>query len=231
MNTIIIASLLLLVALFFIFSIIKQQKLQRNALSDEERFFPLTESNKSKKYPLKSHHYKNSFVNVFGDQERAWWYALGNIDQLQLALMLAQKGLIVWEQYAGLNEISYINSPSAQSSKIDNELLQKTISEITLQTQMLLPSYDNKNIKHCYNHFVGPIIALQDGNWVPPYPVKKIFLSVYHILKSIIEQTNPASLESGLAISINQSLDCIDISKIYTQKEILAFLKVYKNKL
>jgi hypothetical protein len=160
-----------------------------------------------------------------------WWKALGNLDQLHQALMLAQKALPVWETYVASHDMLYKNSPTSTSSKIDHQLLAKAIDELVFQSRQLFPGSSKSKIKQYYYCFVGPVIALQDGNWAPPYPVKKMFLSVYNILKSIQEQDNIAAIENFLAIAINQSLDCIDITKLYSKPEITGFLQVYKNKL
>lgn len=179
----------------------------------------------------KNENTNRSDVNTAVALEYKWWRALDNLDQLHLALTLIQKALPVWENYSNTQEIIYKITTRESVTIIEIRLLQKAIDEIILQSQMLLPAFDNKKINQYYCHFVGHVIALQDGNWTPPYQIKKIFLSVYNVLKSIVEQNNPSSLETYLAISINQSLDCMDISKLYTPKEITDILKVYKNKL
>ncbi|MCY7293217.1 MAG: hypothetical protein LH615_13650, partial [Ferruginibacter sp.] len=231
MNIIIIISGLLLFAIYFIWKILKEPLLQRTAVAKNKIFVPLSKTITAADTFFIVPGNKKVSTGISVGPEHFWWNALSNMDQLQLALMLTQKGLIVWEKYARSRDITYSNSNTAPASKIDYLLLQKTIDEITLQSQMLLPACDNKKINQYYYLFIGPVIALQDGNWAPPYQVKTIFLAVYNVLKSIVEQNTPASLESGLAISINQSLDCMDISKLYNREEITAFLKVYRNKL
>jgi hypothetical protein len=147
--------------------------------------------------------------------DEVWWKALVNSDQLQMALMLAQKALPVWESYVDSHDIVYQHSPSVPVSRIDHQLLAKAIDELMRQSKQIFPGSNNAKIKQYYYFFVGPVIALQDGNWMPPYPIKKIFLSVYNILKSIVEQDNVSAIEIFLAIAINQSLDCLDITKLY----------------
>ena len=160
-----------------------------------------------------------------------WWKALGNLDQLHLALLLAHKALPVWEKYAASQDMIYKNSPTVAISKINHQLLAKALAEVQLQSNQLFPVSRNAAIKQYYYHFVGPVIALQDDNWAPPYHVKKIFLSVYNILKSILEQDNTSAVENFLSIAINQSIDCMDITKLYSKPEIIGFLQVYKNRL
>lgn len=230
MIVLLIVAVLLLPAIYLIWEICKQQAGIFYVLLNKP-FKVKAETSIQARPILQNVNTNSNAVETAIAQEFVWWRALDNFDQLQLALALIQKVLPVWEKYSNTQEIMYRNSTRESVTIIEIRLLQKAIDEIILQSQMLLPACDNKKINQYYYHFVGPVIALQDGNWTPPYQIKKIFLAVYNVLKSIVEQNNPASLENGLAISINQSLDCMDISKLYNREEITAFLKVYKNKL
>ena len=160
-----------------------------------------------------------------------WWNELGTLSQLHLALMLIQKALPVWNKYTGANNAVYKDSPAMPFNKIDKKLLQISFDEITASSLLSLPDCNNKIIYQCYFNFVGPVIALQDGTWLPPYPVKKLFLAVYNILKCIIEQKSSSGTAHLLAIAINQALDCMYMSRLYSSEEIVSFLAVCKNKL
>ncbi|MEJ7586790.1 MAG: hypothetical protein WKI04_04435 [Ferruginibacter sp.] len=129
-----------------------------------------------------------------------------------------------------MQDASYRDSSAAPLNKIDNNLLRMAIIEITLHSREHFPPGDNKTINQCYNDFVEHIVAVHDGVWIPPYPVKKIFLAVYYMLKSIVEQRNIPVTENYLATSINQSLDCMDMTRLYNSEEIADFLELYKNK-
>lgn len=163
--------------------------------------------------------------------EGVWWIALDDIKQLHLALHLARKALPVWEKYTAAQGIIYRNSSTGPVHKIDSLLLQSAIAEIQLHSGLQFPAIDNKEINQYYNSFVNPVIALQDGAWSAPYPVKKIFLSVYNILKSILEQNSVPGSKNYLATAINQSIDCIEVSKLYSLNEIAVFLESFKNRL
>ena len=159
-----------------------------------------------------------------------WWNKLGSLDQLHLALTLSQKALPVWEKFTFMQEATYRNSSSAPINIIDSNLPRIAIIEITQHSRQHFPVGDNKIINLCYNDFIEHVVALHDGVWITPYPVKKIFLAVYYMLKSIVEQSNIPVTENYLATSINQSLDCMEMTKLYSREEIADFLAVYKNK-
>jgi len=163
--------------------------------------------------------------------EDVWWKVLNDIDQLHLALHLARKALPVWEKYTAAQQIIYRNSSTGPVNKIDNRLLQSAIEEIQLHSLLQFPAIDDKEINHYYNSFVNPVIALQDGAWSAPYPVKKIFLAVYNILKSVLEQNSVPGFKSYLATAINQLIDCMEVSKLYSRNEIAVFLESFKSRL
>lgn len=169
-------------------------------------------------------------IKVNAVREEIWWKLLDTPDQLSLALLLTQKALPVWEKYSQANQAVYRNSSSGPFIKINSHLLQTSIEEIIAGSLVHFPNKDSKKIKQCNDDFIGPLIAMQDGNWHATYPVKKVFLAVYNILKGILDQDNIPALKSLLALSINQSLDCLDVSKLYSREEIENFLEVYKIK-
>ena len=169
-------------------------------------------------------------IKVNALREELWWKLLDTPDQLSLALLLTQKALPVWEKYSQANQAVYRNSSSGPFIKINSLLLQTSIEEIIAGSLIHFPNKDSKKIKQCNDDFIGPLIAMQDGNWHATYPVKKVFLAVYNILKGILDQDNIPALKSLLALSINQSLDCLDVSKLYSREEIEIFLELYKIK-
>ena len=160
-------------------------------------------------------------------QEEVWWALLDTPIQLELAVALARKALPVWKKYGETHEPAYKNSPTGPSVRISISLLQTSLEEITKASGNRFPE-NNKSIMGCYNEFVAPLVALQDGNWTLTYPVKKIFLSVYNILKAIAEQENITVMKTLLSLSINQSLDCLDMCKLYSREEIKSFLHSYR---
>lgn len=152
----------------------------------------------------------------------------GVSQQLQLAILLVEKALPVWKKYTCSPEfLRYAKFADAQN-KIESNLLQKSIEEIKLASSNKFAWHENKNIKQLYNDFVNPVIALQDGVWTTTYPVKKIFLSIYYLLKSIIENNSANDKEIFLSTAIGYATDCLDLSKLYTSDEITSFLEMYK---
>lgn len=160
-------------------------------------------------------------------RDEVWWALLDTRVQLELALALARKALPVWQKYSEANELVYQNSSMGPFVKIKPCLLQRSLDEIEQNSNLRFPE-NNKDIINSYNEFIAPLIALQDGNWAVVYPVKKIFLAVYNILKAIAEQENITVMKNLFALSINQSLDCLDMCKLYSSEEIKTFLHSYR---
>jgi hypothetical protein len=177
---------------------------------------------------------EDAVVDVFSNTDKMfanfWWSKLPILEQLDLALALCQITLPVWEKYANDKEVFYQNAVTTKQNKINSKILHSAIEEITSWSQTQFPTNDNEKMKQYYGSFVNIVLAIQDAVWLPPYPVKKIFLAVYNILKSIVEQANYASATAFLCIAINHALDCIDITKIYSRLETDEFLEGYKNK-
>lgn len=151
-----------------------------------------------------------------------------SLQQFQLALLLTEKALPVWKRYTYSPEFLHYATFADSQSKIESNLLQKSIEEIKLISNTKLADSENKNIKELYNDFVNPVIALQDGIWITPYPVKKIFLSVYYLLKSIVEKNNSGDEENFLSIAISCAIECLELSKLYSSDEVTSFLAMHK---
>lgn len=152
-----------------------------------------------------------------------------SLQQLQLALLLTEKALPVWEKYVAGKEFIYYTSAADYNGKIESNLLEKSIKEIKLLLKTGVTDFENKNIKKLYNDFISPVIALQDGVWVTVYPVKKIFMSVYYILKSIVEKTTSDDKENFLSIGIGYATDCLNLSKLYSSDEVTSFLEMHNS--
>ncbi len=160
--------------------------------------------------------------------EEVWWKHISSLHQLRLALYLAQKAMPVWEKFTSLQVVSYRAVSAGPLTIIESDLLQRTVEEILLQVQLHFPESDCVKINQYYKRFIGPVLALKDGIWVCNYPVKKIFLSVYFILMSIVEQHNSNTNENFLSEAINVVLECMELSKLYTPEKITSFLEAYR---
>jgi hypothetical protein len=178
---------------------------------------------------------EDAVINIFSNTDKMfinfWWSKLPILEQLDLALALCEITFPVWERYANGKEVFYQNAVTTKQNKINSKILHSAIEEITSLSQTQFPTKDNEKVKQYYGSFVNIVLAMQDAVWLPPYPVKKIFLAVYNILKSIVEQANFASATTFLCLAINHALDCIDITKIYSRLETDEFLEGYKNKI
>ena len=168
-----------------------------------------------------------AIANTEGIVAEAWWKKSSDFDQLHLALIICQKAMPVWEKYTSSQALTYQTLATEPAGKIDSNILQTALDAVLSSAQLQFPAGDNKHINKCYFNFVGPVIAIHDGNWLPSYPVKKIFLAVYCILKSIVEQNNYPGSNNVLSEAISQALDCIDITKLYTRQQIDDLLKSY----
>ncbi|MEO6229903.1 MAG: hypothetical protein ABJB11_12120 [Ferruginibacter sp.] len=172
----------------------------------------------------------NSEIKVIAiEEDYQWWHNLDNNRQLQLALMLAEKVLPVWETYASTNELTYQESIAKPVIKIEPYLLQAAIESINMGSRQDLPGAENRAIKKCYAAFIGPVVALQDGTWFPPYPAKKAFLAVYNIVKCVVEPNESTDASHCLVTSITLSLDCMDMNKLYSKEEIRQLLNEYRS--
>ncbi len=149
--------------------------------------------------------------------------------QLHFALLLTEKALPVWKKYIYSPEFLHYATFADAQNKIESSLLQKSIEEIKLISNTKLAGSENKNIIQLYNDFVNPVIALQDGIWITPYPVKKIFLSVYYLLKSIVEKTSSNDKETFLSTAISYAIECLELSKLYSSDEITSFLEMHNS--
>ncbi|MEO5888598.1 MAG: hypothetical protein ABIQ31_00035 [Ferruginibacter sp.] len=156
-----------------------------------------------------------------------WWIKLNKVNQLELALLLAGMALPAWEKYTSSDPASYQDTSSMLPTVIDKNLLAVSLKEIKAVASLAAGS-NYQQINKCYNQFIGPVIALQDGNWAPPYAVKKIFLSCYIILKGIAENNKANYNENFFAVAIDHSLDCIDIAKLYTNMQVEQILSGYR---
>lgn len=149
-----------------------------------------------------------------------WWNALTKQEQRELALTLTQMALPVWNKYTASINPSYKDSTSVALKFIDKNLLDLSLQSI--QNQSVSAQADAY-----YLQFIGPVVALQDGDWLPAFPVKKIFLSCYNLLKGSID-SNKADAGNYFSLSIEYALDCIDKTKLYSKDELDNQFKKYR---
>ena len=142
------------------------------------------------------------------NNEDHWWLSLKKKDLLELAFILAQKALPVWNKF---------KFPATFKEKI-KLLPQSALAEVAIS----IAQKDNNesNLNEFYTCFITPVIQLQDGELKLPYQVKLVFLSVFDILKGMLSGRNKYVAIESFSSSILHSLDAIKISNILTKNEI-----------
>lgn len=159
--------------------------------------------------------------------EKEWWRRASSLQQLQLALYLAEKAMPVWEKFTSSQVVSYREASAGPFIIIESDLLQRTLEYLFVHVQQHFPKDDLTKIHQYHNRFIGPVLALKDGTWVCNYPVKKIFLSVYFVLMSVVEQHDASTNENSVSEAITAALECMELSKLYTPEEIESLLEAY----
>jgi len=156
------------------------------------------------------------------------WKDINSIYHLRLALHLAEKALPVWARYAR-KRVAYHAVSVGPVTIVETDLLQKTLQEINYHVHRNFVGADLTKIREYHNLFVGPVLALKDGIWVCAHPVKKVFMSVYHISRSIVEQNIGAAPEHFLPEAITLALESLELSGLYTRKEIAGMLSTFRS--
>ena len=153
---------------------------------------------------------------------------LSAFQQLQLAVFIIEKALPVWERFTALQSASYRSTTKGPVIVIETNLLHKAMEEISSHLRLQFPAGNKTRIHQYYIKFVDPVIAMHDGLWFCSYPVKKVFLAVYFILKSILEQNHLKEKESHLTTAISYSIDSIELSKLYSEEKLISILADYQ---
>ncbi len=217
MNTILIISCFFAVALFFVWKLRSSQK---------KMLAPDVQQQIGFSGALNEPAHSTNNTTMVDD---LWWKELDSLNQLHFALSLSEKALPVWEKYLSSRDIMYQPSITGRWLKIDKTLLRSAIETVKDNSRPFFPASDNKKIKQYYLNFVSPVIALQDGNWLPPYPSRQIFLAVYTILRSVSDAGSSTETATLLATSIKLALDCMDMAKLYRREEIAVFINDCKS--
>ncbi len=159
----------------------------------------------------------------------AWWNDLAEDNQFRLAMLLVQKAMPAWEKYTLGHDIYYRASPYGSIIHLHCNLIQNAIDEINSGRELVSSGSSHQKIILCHSEFVGHVIAMQDGIYAPPYPIKKIILAVYSIIKSSAEPFGSPDQRHFLSVSIQQSLDCIEITRLHDGQEMASFKEKFLN--
>lgn len=149
------------------------------------------------------------------------WQKLDKTAQIKLAVLLIEKCMVVWEKYTTNQDIIYRDQAVIATCRIDCNLLLSTIIEIGVNVTTSTVVDNQKKLAQFYVEFIGPVIAIQDGIWNPPYPVKKVFFAAYYILKSFIESSDITTSAFYLSGAIQEAIDCILLTKLCSNEEII----------
>jgi len=160
--------------------------------------------------------------------------SLSEFKQLKLAIALTKQTLSIWEQYANLHKLTYVDNITATTHNISQQLLSETIIEVEhyyiLNKPHMLLDEQEKLLK-LSKQFTEPIVAIQNLEWKLPDEVLKTFYAVYNLLETVIGEKKTTFGDSTIYVSINQAIDALDSSKTLTEQQIKKFLKDAKNDL
>ncbi len=152
-------------------------------------------------------------------------------NQFELAIQLAKCTLPIWKKFAVKNKLNYHDTIVGLKHAVDENLPEGTLIaiEIYLTAKKLQYNFDNKEeIWQLYKQFEDPIVALQDDDWELPDDVLKTFYAIYNLLKATIGIKKTTFDENVVYVSINQSVEALEISGLLTVEEIDGIIAKFK---
>lgn len=157
--------------------------------------------------------------------------SLSKKKQIELAIVLIEKALPLWNQFAEQNELKYIDSVVGMNHQVPKKLIPDTINEIkkyaTGSSFMRLFKSKTKLVK-MRTYYDDPVIAMQDFDWELPYCIERIFYSTYNLLETILGKEYASFNERTIFVAINQAIDALDTGKVLSEKEIKEILNAFK---
>jgi hypothetical protein len=123
--------------------------------------------------------------------------SLAKDKRLELALRLCDKAHPIWENYYITGNLSYRDTTVGELHKVEKNLLNDALIE----------------------KFLEPITAIQDDDWILPYPVERTFYAIYNLIKGFKQEENEFG-ELLHYLSVNQAVDAIWKSKLMSVDEI-----------
>lgn len=141
--------------------------------------------------------------------------------QVILAIKLIKLALPLWDTYSCKNDLSYRDKVVGLKYSVEKQLLQNTVTTIEkyLNSNKLKKIISKGKLQRLRGMFDDPIVALQDNDWSLPYEIQNIFYSVYNLIDTFLGND-----QSSMYISINQSADALEMSKVLTYDEIRIIL-------
>ena len=157
---------------------------------------------------------------------KGWWLHLPDKEQCRLAFDAAQWCLPIWKKYPGYDGSS--GSPDEETPLIGYHQLLVIIAQLTSSAKPERLSMDEAAIRTCYIQLLVPMVALQDGTWRIPYPLKKSFLSVFTLAEAMLTMCEAPDEQVNFYQSIRHSIDCLELANLYTQPGIESLLEPYR---
>lgn len=147
--------------------------------------------------------------------------------QYELALVLTNKTLSIWDNYSKTNKLEYVDTVVGMHHKVEKDILSRTLS--TIKLELLNPKSQRNKISKLSEEFSDPIVAMQDLDWELPSPVELTFYSTRNLLDKVNGKEVTVFDEPQIYVVINQAIDALSQEKIMSDKEIKELLKNYKN--
>jgi len=125
---------------------------------------------------------------------------------LELATKLCHKAYPIWEEYCKTGSLSYRETAVGMLYTVEENLLADTLN---LFDHLQIDSNSFKSQQDALlEKFIEPITAIQDGDWILPYPVEKVFYAIYNLLNGLKRPKNEFG-ELTHYLSVNQAVDAI----------------------
>ena len=135
----------------------------------------------------------------------------------ELAIRLCDRAYPIWSNYCDPGELSYQDTIVGISHTIEKNILSDALELCHhLQTDRNL----FKNQKDAMlERFLEPITALQDADWVLPYPVERVFYAIYNLVDGFKQKVSVFG-ELVHYLSVNQAVDAIYKAGLMTPGEL-----------
>jgi len=143
--------------------------------------------------------------------------SLAKDKRLELALRLCDKAHPIWENYYITGNLSYRDTTVGELHKVEKNLLNDALHlcrHFKSNPHLFIIQRDALLEK-----FLEPITAIQDDDWILPYPVERTFYAIYNLIKGFKQEENEFG-ELLHYLSVNQAVDAIWKSKLMSVDEI-----------
>lgn len=157
-----------------------------------------------------------------------WWTSLSAADQSALATDAASWCMPLWSSYLSAHKTSVKNLPPGHVVTIDNNLLSSALEAVRSYKSAGPSKETDTQLRKSYTQLLEPMVALQDGNWSIPYPLKKLFIGIYTMVEGALVPEAGADHQARIIESIGHSMDCLELSRLYSDAELDKLLQPYK---